>query len=328
MKFYDNDGQEIWNNTPYWNDTSKRISFLENVELTSGTYYFSISRYDGNGTYEFNLAYEDCGESYEEGQGGSNNTFKSASEIDVDESYVGQIAINDETDIYKFTLNNSGGLALSLNAENMRRLNMKFYDNDGQEIWNNTPYWNDTSKRISFSENVTLTDGTYYFSVSKYDGYGTYEFSLNTENSVQTQEKPDRPKDELINGDDKSQENTIKVRTSDLSIFINGEKVNFPDARPFIDSADRTQVPVRFVTEKMGYEVNWHEREEIVEIYTLGVFPSTELYIKINENYITLYYDGDGNIIYMDTISQIVDDRTYIPLRYVAEALGYTVEWE
>lgn len=87
---------------------------------------------------------------------------------------------------------------------------MKFYDNDGQEIWNNTPYWNDASKRISFSEDVTLTEGTYYFSVSKYDGYGTYEFSLNTDNSLISTAPSDIDNpiedyddtDEVINGDE------------------------------------------------------------------------------------------------------------------------------
>ena len=34
-----------------------------------------------------------------------------------------------------------------------------------------------------------------------------------------------------------------------LRVVVNGQKINFPDAQPFIDTNGRTQVPVRFVSE-------------------------------------------------------------------------------
>ena len=335
LKIYNEKGQEIWSDSPWWNSTSKQISFSKRVELISGTYYLSVSLYRGYGTYDFKLIFDEANESFIESQNNTDNSFKTANEIDVNETYTGQLAVNDEMDSYVFSLGDSGSVSLSCTAENIEAINVKIFDGKGQEIWGDSPWWNSTSKQISYQNDVTLSSGTYYFIVSVYSGYGTYEFDLsidgnqnNNGDDYDDDSNLTEDDDDYYYDDDSFQENTIKVRTSDLSIFINGEKVYFPDARPFIDSADRTQVPVRFVTETMGYEVDWHDREKIVEIYTLGVLPSTKLYIKINENYITLYYDGDGNRIYMDTTSQIVDDRTYIPLRYVAEALGYNVEWE
>lgn len=273
----------------------------------------------------------------------------------MNENYAGQIAINDEIDNYMFTLDNSGGFDLLYTAENIEAVNLKIYDDRGQEIWSQNPWWNSTSKQISFTKHVELTSGTYYFSVSKYSGYGTYEFNLATEETQNDEENDDdyydydnslsenddyyddndtlEENDDYYNNDDGMQENTIKVRTSDLSIYINGSKVYFPDARPFLDSADRTQVPVRFISEALGYDVGWRESIERVSIFS----PTLLITIYIGDDYITVRnYDsdyGDYNydseeFIQMDTTAITKDDRTYVPLRYIAEALGYTVEWE
>jgi len=40
---------------------------------------------------------------------------------------------------------------------------------------------------------------------------------------------------------------------------VNGTKINFPDAEPFIDENSRTQVPIRFVGEALGADVSWTE---------------------------------------------------------------------
>ena len=41
------------------------------------------------------------------------------------------------------------------------------------------------------------------------------------------------------------------IGSDDFTVKFNGEKVDFPDAQPFVDEHDRTLVPLRFVTEKM-----------------------------------------------------------------------------
>lgn len=37
--------------------------------------------------------------------------------------------------------------------------------------------------------------------------------------------------------------------------------------------------------------------------------------------------DVNGETVKMDTAARIVDDRTYIPVRFVAEALGFEVDY-
>ena len=94
---------------------------------------------------------------------------------------------------------------------------------------------------------------------------------------------------------------------------------NNKEVIPFIDS-DRTFVPVRFISEAFGAEVNWNpENQEIV--------------IKLKETEIKMYI---GNIKYtvngaekeMDAVPLIKQDRTFVPIRFISEALGKSVYWE
>ena len=198
MKLYDENGQEIWSKNPWWNSTSEQISFKEKVSLTAGTYYFLVSRYSGYGNYEFEMSFETANESFPEEQNGSNNTFKTANKIEVDETYIGQLTVNDTIDNYVFTLENSGGFDLSFTAENIESVYLKIYDENGQEIWSKNPWWNSTSEQISFSEYLAFTSGTYYFSVSKYSKYGTYEFELLFEDANESFSETEKTNDNSL----------------------------------------------------------------------------------------------------------------------------------
>ncbi len=116
-----------------------------------------------------------------------------------------------------------------------------------------------------------------------------------------------------------SQKIVVSTAGEDIEVFLEDEKVIFPDAQPFVDGADRTQIPIRALGEMLGFTVGWNGE-------TLTATLSNELTritIKIGEN--TL--DKNGDIIEMDTAAVVIDDRTYIPLRFVGEAFGYDVEW-
>jgi hypothetical protein len=51
-----------------------------------------------------------------------------------------------------------------------------------------------------------------------------------------------------------------------VSVTVDGEKVVFPDAKPFIDENGRTLIPVRFVTEDLGATVEWNAEDREVYI--------------------------------------------------------------
>jgi hypothetical protein len=104
-----------------------------------------------------------------------------------------------------------------------------------------------------------------------------------------------------------------------ISVTIDGKLVNFPDAKPFIDANGRTLIPVRFVTEDLGATVEW--KEKLQEVYITK--NNVNISVRINDRDIIV----NNQIKMMDTKAIIKDSRTYVPIRYVAEALGAKVGW-
>lgn len=105
-----------------------------------------------------------------------------------------------------------------------------------------------------------------------------------------------------------------------IAIYNNLDKIVFADAaQPFIDDAGRTQIPVRAAAESMGCTVEWDSETETVTI-TKG---DRTISVTIGEN---MLHEGNA-AIEMDTVAQNLGGYTYIPLRYVAERLGYMVAW-
>ena len=85
---------------------------------------------------------------------------------------------------------------------------------------------------------------------------------------------------------------------------------------PYIDSAWRTMVPVRVLAESFGADVEY--ADNVVTI----VDGDTTVVMNIGEE----TYTVNGEEKAMDTAAVIGDDdRTYVPVRFVAEALGYSV---
>ncbi|CAH2214737.1 stalk domain-containing protein [Tepidibacter aestuarii] len=103
-----------------------------------------------------------------------------------------------------------------------------------------------------------------------------------------------------------------------ISIKIDG-KVVYTDQNPYIENS-RTFVPIRFISENLGADVSWDEdsQEAILEYedknIKLPVYSSTA---TINES--TVYLDAPVNIY---------NARTFVPVRFVAEAFSCSVNWD
>jgi len=105
-----------------------------------------------------------------------------------------------------------------------------------------------------------------------------------------------------------------------LCVFYNGDEIIFPDQKPFIDSHGRTQAPARFIGEALGAEVTWYG---IAKKATF-VRGSDTLVLYVDKK----DYTVNGERKEMDTVAVNIEGRIFIPVRYVAEAFGATVEWE
>jgi len=109
---------------------------------------------------------------------------------------------------------------------------------------------------------------------------------------------------------------TIKLTIGGSSAVVNGT-VTTLDAAPFLytyKSAGYTMVPIRFVSEQLGAKVDWISTTKTVVI-TMG---TKTLTMKL----------GVANAaIGLDVAPIAKNGRTYVPLRYVSEQLGATVDW-
>jgi len=104
-----------------------------------------------------------------------------------------------------------------------------------------------------------------------------------------------------------------------LKVYVNGKKLDFPDAQPFIDKNGRTQTPARFIGEELGATVTWNQ-ETKTATFVRGD-SKLEIYIGKKD------YKLNGQTKQMDTEALLLENRTFVPARYVAEAFGATVEW-
>jgi len=108
--------------------------------------------------------------------------------------------------------------------------------------------------------------------------------------------------------------------SNDITVKVDGNTIDFPDARPFIDTqSNRTMIPVRFVAENLGCKVDWNGESKIVYIQKNEIL--IELKIGVLEAI------AGGKVISLDAKAVIKENRTFVPLRFVSEALGANVEW-
>ena len=113
----------------------------------------------------------------------------------------------------------------------------------------------------------------------------------------------------------------VFAANSDVTVKVDGNTVTFPDAKPFIDTkSNRTMVPIRFIAEEMGCTVGWSDQLRVVYINK----GETNIELKIGNTKAIL----NGTIIDLDTEAIIKSDRTFVPLRFVSEALGADVKWD
>ncbi len=183
-EIYDSSGKTLWFNQQLWNSSTGMSSKKEVLDLTRGTYYFSVSRplggAVGTGNYNFNIAFSSAGESFPETGNGTNNSIPSANFIELDTSYKGQIAKNDDKDFYEFTMSSSKKVQFIANA-GMEYIRYYIYDSLGKELWSSAPYWNSNKQSSSINESLTLGKGTYYLGVVQYELYtGNYSFRMST----------------------------------------------------------------------------------------------------------------------------------------------------
>lgn len=112
---------------------------------------------------------------------------------------------------------------------------------------------------------------------------------------------------------------SVNIYAQDITVFVGGEVLEC-DPEPFIDSSSRILVPFRAIFEKLGATVDWNIKTKSI------------VCIK-NDLTITLVIGSDkmlvnGSEVQIDSPAQVVDGRTFVPLRAISECMGASVTWD
>ena len=114
----------------------------------------------------------------------------------------------------------------------------------------------------------------------------------------------------------------VYASEDEIKVMINGEYIEF-DVEPQIIN-DRTMVPFRAIFEAMGAKVEWNQ-----ELWqAIGEKDGKKVSMIIDSNEITITENGGEEIVKIDQSPIIVEGRTMVPARFVAEAFDKIVSWD
>lgn len=106
---------------------------------------------------------------------------------------------------------------------------------------------------------------------------------------------------------------------TDIKVTVNQAAVQFPDQRPIMD-ANRVLIPTRFVAQSLGGKVGYNSATKTVTIQQ----DSKTITLKLNSSKVT----AGGKVVTLDVPAKVIKGRTMVPLRFVSEAMGATVDWQ
>lgn len=118
-----------------------------------------------------------------------------------------------------------------------------------------------------------------------------------------------------------------------IILVINHPKAIVNDKEYWIDSTNhtitpvilppgRTFVPIRFISEAFGAEVGWDGSTQTVRIYLPG--KDVRITLQINNKIAKV----GNNVVTLDAPPSILNGRTFVPLRFIAEAFGAQILWD
>ena len=108
----------------------------------------------------------------------------------------------------------------------------------------------------------------------------------------------------------------VAMAQSDNKVIVNGNEIA---ADYIVNEAGDKMIPLRGVCEELGFEVNWIEESRAIEIVKMPIF-------------ITCSPDFDGYAFSrmahqpLGTAPILVDGTTYVPVGFVSEILGGTID--
>ncbi len=106
-------------------------------------------------------------------------------------------------------------------------------------------------------------------------------------------------------------------------VIFNGKSLRFDNHPVNIDG--RVKMPFRELLEKIGATVDYDEATSKVSAERKGI--KIEFFLNNSDK---IYIDNNGtkSELQMDSSIDIFNDRTFVPVRFIAEAFGLSVGWD
>ena len=117
---------------------------------------------------------------------------------------------------------------------------------------------------------------------------------------------------------------------SDVQVQVNGDILNFADSNGKVVNPqiinDRTMVPFRKIFNSLGVtdeNIKWTQETRTINAKKDDI----EIELQIDNKVAKKIVGGQTTTIELDSAPVIRNDRTLVPLRFIAESLGKTVAW-
>jgi hypothetical protein len=197
-----------------------------------------------------------------------------------------------------------------------------------------------------------LDDGIKYqsglYSVETTDSYYTIRVQLNEKGKLFVNSKEIVSKDNnnfesivnLVDGDNRFDVRAVDVAGNETTRTLIVRKVNEKkivltvgstlaivgneqitlEAAPVIEQGV-TLVPLRFIAEAFDSEVNWNGALQIITI----VNKTHNIQLQVNSKLVFIDNQKGKDL---DVAPKIINGRTFVPIRFISEAFGATVDWD
>ncbi len=107
-----------------------------------------------------------------------------------------------------------------------------------------------------------------------------------------------------------------------VTVNVNGQTLEL-DTPAFVAN-DRTLVPMRAIFEAVGADVVWDG--EMQTVHASKVNGDSVLYLTLQIGQNRAFVNGTEEAL--DVPAVILNERTFVPLRFVVQSLGGQVEWD
>lgn len=111
--------------------------------------------------------------------------------------------------------------------------------------------------------------------------------------------------------------------TSSARVMFNGEYIDFAENSPINDNG-RIKLPFRELLENIGASVSFDENQNKVSAERNNV----KIEFLLGSDVISVNNAGNISEFKMDTSIDVINGRTFVPVRFMAEAFGLSVGWD